>query len=207
MGLFPGTWNPPTVAHLEIARAAGRECDEVIWVLPRTLPHKEFEKAGFEARRAMLTVLARAWPGFSAAVSEGGLYTEIAAEAREYFDPKTEIALVLGRDAAERIANWDYGREGVFEDLVARHRMLVAARNGEYVATGQRPERIARLAMEASWDEVSSSEVRRRIAAGEPWRHLTPSAIAGIVGNLYAEGIADGATRTAGGTGSAGREP
>lgn len=205
--LFPGTWNPPTVAHVEIGRAAAREFGEVIWILPRALPHKDFEGAGFEVRCAMIQALARAYPGFSAALSEGGLYTEIAAEAREYFGPKTEIALVLGRDAAERIANWDYGRAGVFDDLVRRHKLLVAARQGEYVPAGHHAERIERLPMAASWDEVSSSELRRRIAAGEPWRHLAPPVIAEMVVNLYREGSKRGTTGTAIGTQSTGREP
>jgi len=182
--LFPGAWNPPTVAHVDIARMARRQADEVIWVLPRAFPHKEFEGAGFDARRAMLETVARN-AGFSAAVSDGGLYAEIAAEAREYFGPEADIALVLGRDAAERIAAWDYGAPGFFDDFIRRHRLLVAARAGEYEPVAHHKERISRLPMESTWDEVSSSEVRRRIADGADWRALVPPAIAGIVADLY----------------------
>ena len=183
--LFPGTWNPPTVAHVDIARMARHQADEVIWVLPRSLPHKDIEGAGFEVRSRMLEALARQHVGFSAAISEGGLYAEIAGEARDYFGDRTEIALVLGRDAAERIAAWDYGAPGVFDDFVLRHRLLVAARGGEYEPAGHHRERISTLPMESSWDAVSSSEVRRRIADGEDWRVLVPPAIAGIVEILY----------------------
>jgi len=183
--LFPGTWNPPTVAHLGIARMASRQADEVIWVLPRAFPHKGFEGAGFDARRRMLETLARQHGGFSAAVSDGGLYAEIAAEARDYFGDQTDIALVLGRDAAERIASWDYGEPAVFDDFVRRHRLLVAARGGEYEPAGQHKQFISALRMESSWDEVSSSEVRRRIADGEDWRALVPPGIAQIVEDLY----------------------
>jgi nicotinate-nucleotide adenylyltransferase len=183
--LFPGTWNPPTVAHVDIARMARRQADEVIWVLPRNLPHKDLEGAGFETRRKMLETIASQHTGFSAAVSDGGLYAEIASEARDYFGDHTDIALVLGRDAAERIAAWDYGAPGVFDDFVRRHRLLVAARGGEYEPAGNHRERISTLPMESSWDEVSSSEVRRRIADGEDWRVLVPAAIAGIVEDLF----------------------
>jgi nicotinate-nucleotide adenylyltransferase len=182
--LFPGAWNPPTVAHVDIARVARRQADEVIWILPRAFPHKRFEGAGFDGRRAMLQTVARN-AGFSAAVSDGGLYAEIAAEARECFGPETEIALVLGRDAAERIADWDYGAPGFFDDFVRRHRLLVAARAGDYKPAGRHRERISTLPMESSWDEVSSSEVRRRIADGGDWRVLVPPAIAEIVEGLY----------------------
>lgn len=185
--LFPGTWNPPTVAHVAIARVALNQADEVIWVLPRNLPHKNFAGAGFEQRSRMLETLARQHAGYSAAVSDGGLYAEIAGEARDYFGDRTEIAVVLGRDAAERIAAWDYGAPGVFDDFVRRYRLLVAARSGEYEPVGDHKERISTLPMESSWDEVSSSEVRRRIADGEDWRVLVPPGIAAMVENLYGE--------------------
>jgi len=207
VALFPGTWNPPTVAHVDIARAALGQADEVIWILPRVFPHKSFEAAEFEARRAMLERIARECAGFSVAISDGGLYVEIAAEAREYFAPDVEIAIVLGRDAAERIATWNYGVPGVFDDLVRRHRLLVAARQGEYIPALRHRERIVSLPMGTNWDEVSSSEVRRRIAAGGDWRHLVPRAITEMAGNLYSEGIIHGETRTAAGSGSAEREP
>jgi nicotinate-nucleotide adenylyltransferase len=185
VALFPGTWNPPTVAHVDIARMAGRRADEVIWILPRVFPHKGFEGVGFDARREMLETLTRQHAGFSAAVSDGGLYAEMAAEARDYFGPDAGISLVLGRDAAERIAAWDYGAAGVFDDFVRRHRLLVADRSGEYEPAEHHRERISRLPMESTWDEVSSSEVRRRIASGEDWSALVPQAIAAIVRDLY----------------------
>jgi nicotinate (nicotinamide) nucleotide adenylyltransferase len=185
VAVFPGAWNPPTVAHLEIARAALSQVDEVIWVLPRVFPHKGFEGAGFEDRQRMLVRLAESEPGFSAALSEGGLYAEIAEEAREFFGDATEIAVLAGRDAVERMAAWDYGTPGVFDELVNRHRLLVAARQGEYEPAGHHSDRIIRLAMAADWDEVSSSEVRRRMKGGEHWRDLVPAAIAGVVRNLY----------------------
>jgi nicotinic acid mononucleotide adenylyltransferase len=185
VAVFPGAWNPPTVAHLEIARAALARVDEVIWVLPRALPHKGFKGAGFEDRRRMIVRLTESERGFSAAVSEGGLYAEIAAEAREFFGEATEIALLAGRDAVERMAAWDYGRPGVFDELVKRHRLLVAARQGEYEPAGHHSDRIVRLTMAADWDDVSSSEVRRLMESGENWRDLVPAALADMVGSLY----------------------
>jgi nicotinate-nucleotide adenylyltransferase len=185
--LFPGTWNPPTVAHVDIAKTARRRADEVIWVMPRVLPHKSFEGPGFDARCRMLETLVRETPGFSAAISCGGLYAEIADEARRYFGAGTEIALALGRDAAERIAGWDYGRPGVFEEFLERYTLLVAARGGDYQPEPHHAGSIAALPMESSWDDVSSSEVRRRIAEGAAWRELVPKAIIQMVETLYQE--------------------
>jgi nicotinate-nucleotide adenylyltransferase len=185
VAIFPGAWNPPTIAHLEIARAALKVTDEVVWVLPRRFPHKDFENVSLEDRAGMLERIARAEEGFSAAISEDGIYAAIAEEAREFFGQSTEIALVCGRDAAERIANWDYGASGVLEAMLDRHRLLVAARSGDYRPPKRHRKRIVQLPLELPLDEVSSSEIRRRIAAGLGWRKLVPPSIVDLVEELY----------------------
>ena len=184
VAVFPGAWNPPTRAHVEISRAARAQTDEAIWVMPRAFPHKGFEGASFEARLRMLEALAKE-EGFSAAISDGGLYAEIAAEAADFFKGMPESVLVCGRDAAERMATWDYGVPGVFDELLRRYRLLVASRNGEYDSAGERGGRVACLAMGRDWSEVSSSEVRRRIADGEDWRGLVPPILTHMVQDLY----------------------
>jgi nicotinate (nicotinamide) nucleotide adenylyltransferase len=183
--LFPGTWNPPTIAHLEIARAALADADEVIWVLPRAFPHKDFEGADFESRKRMIERIVHDTPGFSAAISTGGLYAEIAREARELLGSRADISLAMGRDAAERIANWDYGRPGFFDDFVREYKLLVAARSGDYSPARNHAGRITALQMGRTWDDVSSTEVRRRILEGGEWKHLVPAAIHDMVQILY----------------------
>jgi nicotinate (nicotinamide) nucleotide adenylyltransferase len=183
--LFPGTWNPPTIAHLEIARAAREHADEVIWVLPRVFPHKGFDGAGFDERCRMIQVLTRQEPGFSAAVAGKGLYVEIAEEAAETLGPDTRIRFVLGRDAAERIAAWDYGQPGVFDRFVERHALLVAARDGEYEPAACHRKFISILPMKSFWNEVSSTEIRRRISQGENWSHLAPPGIESTIREIY----------------------
>jgi nicotinate (nicotinamide) nucleotide adenylyltransferase len=186
IALFPGAWNPPTIAHLEIARAVLTWADEVVWVLPRALPHKSFEQAGFDARRAMLELIAKHQPGFSVALSNGGLYAEIAAEAREAYGPSTEITLACGRDAAERIATWDYGRPGVFDEMLRKHRLLVAGRAGHYEPAEHHRERIINIPLPPGAEGVSSSEIRRLIKERQRWEHLVPAPITDLVRELYA---------------------
>jgi len=45
---------------------------------------------------------------------------------------------------------------------------------------------VRRLELEEDFSEVSSTEVRRRIAAGEAWEHLVPVAIEDYVRRIYA---------------------
>ena len=185
VAVLPGAFNPPTVAHLKMARAALRHADEVVWVLPRGFPHKSFDGAGFADRSRMLKLVAGAEPGFSAAVSDGGLYAEIAAEAEAFYGPAAQIALVCGRDAAERIASWDYGTPGVFDSMVRRYRLLVASRAGDYIPPAEHADRITSMQLAPGADGVSSSNVRRLIAAGMPWEHLVPLPIVDLVRRLY----------------------
>lgn len=185
VAVFPGAWNPPTVAHAAIARAALAWASEIVWVLPRAFPHKDFDGAGFDRRLAMLTRLAASEPGHSVAVSDGGLYVEIADEARHHYGPAAEIGLLCGRDAAERIASWNYGREGVFNEMLERYPLLVAARSGSWRPAPEWEHRVVTLNAGAAFNEVSSSEVRVRIASGRPWEHLVPATIAGLVREAY----------------------
>jgi nicotinic acid mononucleotide adenylyltransferase len=168
-----------------MARAALGYAEEVVWVLPRAFPHKAFEGASFEERLEMLCRIARAEHGFSVAFSEGGLYFEIADEARECFGDAAEIALLCGKDAAERIAGWDYGRPGVFDQMVERYPLLVAERAGEYLPAGRHAGRVIRVAMGEEFREVSSTELRRRIREGMPWWDLVPVEIGDLVERVY----------------------
>jgi nicotinic acid mononucleotide adenylyltransferase len=171
-----------------MAQAALSWADEVVLILPRVLPHKEFEGITAQDRVALLAAVAAA-RRFSAATAEGGLYVEMADEAAAYFGADTEIGLVCGRDAAERIAAWDYGRPGVFDEMIARYPLLVAGRAGEYRAAPQHTGRVIHLALGDSFHEVSSTDIRRRIAADQEWRSLVPAEIAARLERLYRHGV------------------
>ena len=185
IALFPGAWNPPTVAHLAMARTALEHLDEVVWLLPRAFPHKSFEGANFDQRVEMLCRIARGERGFSMAVAEGGLYFEMADEARAFFGPEPEIMLLCGKDAAERIAGWDYGRPGVFDSMVERYPLLVAERAGEYLPEARHADRVTRVTMDGDFRDVSSTELRSRLRGGLPWKHLIPEAIVEMAERIY----------------------
>jgi nicotinate-nucleotide adenylyltransferase len=185
LGILPGTFNPPTKAHIALAEAALGEVDEVMFVLPRAFPHKSYDGVPFEQRLRMLQESVASHPSFSIAASGGGLFIEIARECRSVYGPGPELAILCGRDAAERIAGWDYGQAGAFEEMLREFRLLVAPRQGCYVPPAGWGERIRGLAMAQDFDELSATEVRRRIAAGAPWRHLVPERIAELVEELY----------------------
>ena len=183
LGVFPGGFHPPTRAHLALAEAALAHVDEVLFVLPESFPHKTYDGVGLDDRLAMLAA-ASSRPEFSIGVSRGGLFIDIAREARETHEA-AEIYILCGRDAAERIVGWDYGEPGAFARMLDEFQMLVAARAGGYAPPAGLAARIHPLAVEGNWDEVSATEVRRRIREGEPWASLIPEAIEDAVRRLY----------------------
>ncbi len=184
LGILPGAFNPPTRAHLELARAALAEVDEVVFVLPRAFPHKQYEGAGFEQRLAML-LAAVTEPRFSIAVSEGGLFIEIARECRAAYGAGVELWFVTGTDAAERIVNWPYGEGPSIEEQLREYGLLVAPRAFVYAAPERLRVRVKALAMDEAWRDVSATEVRERIRRGEAWEHLVPEAIVQMVSEIY----------------------
>jgi nicotinate-nucleotide adenylyltransferase len=188
LGVLPGTFNPVTVAHLALAEAALTIVDEVVFVLPRQFPHKTYSGAAFEQRAELLEMALAGEPRFSAAACAGGLFVEIATECRAAYGADVRLSFLCGRDAADRIANWDYGHAGAFREMLKQFDLLVAARSGEYCPPESLSSSFARLELNGAFDHVSASEVRARISSGEAWEHLVPSAVRRRVGEIYASG-------------------
>jgi len=185
LGVFPGTFNPLTVAHVALARAALARVDEVLFTLPRNLPHKEYTGASFTQRLDMLRAALGAEQSFSIGVSELGLFCQIARECRKTYSESVRLSFLCGRDAAERIANWDYGRPGAFREMLADFNLLVASRDGEYSPPPEIAPAVVPLTLPCALDDISATEVRARIRRGDPWEHLVPESIHDQVWRIY----------------------
>jgi nicotinic acid mononucleotide adenylyltransferase len=115
----------------------------------------------------------------SVASTDRGLFVEIAQECRDAYDPGIKLSFLCGADAAERIANWDYGDPAAFARMMQQFDLLVAERGARFAL----PHRPVPLADEHAC--VSATEVRERIARGEPWEHLVPEPIREDVRRIY----------------------
>jgi nicotinate-nucleotide adenylyltransferase len=184
LGVLAGGFNPPTIAHLALADASSNHVDQILCVVPRAFPHKQYFGATLEQRIEMLGSLELTIP-HSIAVTEQGLLIDIARECRTEFGADTRLYFLCGRDAAERVLTWDYGRAGVVDEMLREFELLVASRSGDFVPTPAFQRRIHALAIEQGHDQVSSTEVRERIARGEPWEHMVPENIVERVREIY----------------------
>src|SRR5579862_6109102 len=165
LGIVAGIFNPPTIAHEELVYAAGFHVDEVLCVVPEVLPHKEYFGATLDQRLELLAdgVMVPC----SIASTQQGLFIDIGRECRELYGRDVRLAFVCGRDAAERILTWDYGRSGVVEEMLGEFELLVAPRGGHFSPPPEFQNRIRTLHLRNGHDDVSSTEVRERIARGE----------------------------------------
>lgn len=168
---------------MAMAEAALQVVDHVLLVLPRTLPHKQYDGVSFDQRLSMLQTVAACREGTTVAVSERGLYFEIAEEAQEVF-PSAELHLLCGRDAAERMVGWDYGEPGVADRMLQRFQLLVAPRQGAFEPPPNIEYAVSHL-RNVEFNECSATLVRARIKAGENWRELVPDEIADLVRRWY----------------------
>src|SRR3954451_17914991 len=96
LGILPGAFNPVTIAHLAIARAALRHVDEVVFVLPRVFPHKNYSGASFVERLEMLRAAVAGEGAFSIAAADGGLFAEIARECRAAYGDEVRLSFLCG---------------------------------------------------------------------------------------------------------------
>jgi nicotinic acid mononucleotide adenylyltransferase len=113
------------------------------------------------------------------------LFAEIAAECRRAYGEVVALSFLCGRDAAERVAGWNYGEPGAFAGMLADFDLLVAARDGDYHPAPQLKERVRGVELAPGFENVSATEVRRRIAYGEPWEQMAPAAVREIARRIY----------------------
>jgi nicotinic acid mononucleotide adenylyltransferase len=185
VALLPAAWNPPTLAHLALADAAFDFADEVLLVLPRVFPHKEFEHAGFDVRLEWLQRIAACREGLGVGVTRGGLFLDMARALRTADSRVEQVYIVCGRDAAERFIGWPYDGEPNAIEQLREFSLLVAPRGAPFIVPDAYRGSIHALHLDPKLQRISSTEIRERIGRGEPWAHLVPDEIAGEVGAIY----------------------
>ena len=178
---------------------------EQVTLMPAAIaPYKpQAEDPGPHHRLEMSRLLVRGGPGLSVCdleIERGGpSYTVDTLREIHASHPDTELTLIAGADTASTIAGW---REP--EALLELANLAVAARgpsSRERVldAVSSVPRRHAAAGARIDFldmpaVEISSSDVRRRAARGEPLEELVGDAVAGYLARhaLYRAGEGGG---------------
>lgn len=189
VAILPGAFNPPTLAHLELARAArDRGFDAVLFsVGTRTIDKENALGLSVAERLDVLSRLCRHEPRLGVVVQNRGLYVEQAEAIGALLGPDCEITFVVGMDKVPQIFDPRYydDVERSLSALFAGARLLVAARGALdrdaldrwLEAAHARPHaaRLDWLELDPRWRDVSATAVRERLARGEiPVEDLPP---------------------------------
>lgn len=173
-----GTFDPIHFGHLLLAERAREAAalDVVLWVPARNPPHKPGRSpAPAESRLEMVRLATAGHPAF--AVSrvevdrEGPSFAIDTLDLLQRSHPGSELCFILGLDAALEIQTWHR-----YEEVIARCRLLVGRRPG--FEGSLPPPLTGRFSLfEVPQIDVSSTEIRRRLAAGMSVRYMTPEAV------------------------------
>lgn len=178
--IFGGSFDPPQRAHVALPREAARilRCTRVLYVPNASNPLKDQPPAPAEHRLAMLRLVVPDVPGAEICLleleREGPSYTvETLRELRQRFGPATRMHLLLGSDAALSFPRWRQPQE-----ILSLATPAVVLRPPETRESFGRSLRQMhdpvqadfwlRCLLDVPMVDVSATEVRRRLAAGEP---------------------------------------
>jgi nicotinate-nucleotide adenylyltransferase len=185
VGILGGTFNPPHLGHLICAQEAHAQLElDVVLLMPVSAPpHKALEDDPGPAERLELCRRAVAGdPRFEVSdleVARGGpSYTVDTLAQLHEREPGSELTWILGGDMAASLPAW---REP--ERVLAQARLAVALRaepgraDIERVVEGLGGSRGV-VFLDMPRVDISSSLIRRRVAAGLPIRYLVPDGVA-----------------------------
>ena len=200
IGVYGGTFNPPHLGHLAAARAAIEtlELDKLLLIPAAVPPHKDLpqETPGLEHRLAMVEKMADAMRlprvvEVSKLEAErcGKSYTSDTLEALHEQYPEAQLWLLMGTDMFLTLHQWhDPGeilklagicafgrREQDGEAVFAPQRAFLEKQYGAKVVTMTLPDLV----------DISSTQLRERLARGEGAEYLHPS----IYGYILMNGL------------------
>jgi len=178
LALFGGTFDPIHNAHLTVAREAASQFHlDQVWFIPAAHPPHKSDHTGatYEDRFRMTELACQEDPRFVVSDLEAGGGKSYSVDTVERVRALGEEPyFIIGADAFAEITSWHR-----WQDLLRLTEFIVVTRPGHQYATpvGARVHRLETVAL-----PVSSSEIRRKLAAGQ-----IPGELPSAVGRYIAE--------------------
>jgi nicotinate-nucleotide adenylyltransferase len=199
IALFGGSFDPPHRGHIAIARAAADAfaLDRVFFTPAGRQPLKTHPHSASFADRLAMTALAcaedpRFEPSDFDAPRPDGLpnYTVETLESLCNSYPEAEIFNLAGADSFATLARWQAPQE-----LLALAQWIVVSRPGHLLADPEgltlSPAQRTRIhLLDSVHEDVAATNLRERLAHGDPCTDLLPEAVAAFIQqhHLYLEG-------------------
>ena len=179
VGLFGGSFDPVHNAHVVLAATAldQLKLDELRWI-PVGKPWQKTRRLSDAAdREAMVRLAIAGEPRFVLDRTElrrrGSSFTLDTVRELAAAEPGAKWFLILGQDQYASLHTWRDWRE-----LLGLVVLAIANRPGAALAVNTQIARVEHQAVLLPMMDVSSTEVRRRVAAGESIADLVPDAVA-----------------------------
>ncbi len=196
---FGGTFDPVHNGHMIIARSILEQLqlDRVLFVPAAQPPHKEDRSISpFDQRLAMVELAVAREQGLGVSSIESTLpvpnYTLNTVRAlTDSLGPDIQLHWIIGADSLAELDTWYRVAE-----LIEACRVVTARRPGwdapdlthllEVLTTPQL-ERVRAAIVETPRIDISSTDIRTRVAAGRSIRYLVPDAVREFIArtNLY----------------------
>jgi nicotinate-nucleotide adenylyltransferase len=199
VGLFGGSFDPVHEAHLALAHAALDQLrlDELRWIPAGQPWQKARQLAPAEHREAMVRLAITGEPRFVLDTVElgrdGVTYTLDTVRQLHAAQPGTHWFLVLGQDQYAGMHTWRGWRE-----LLGLVTLAIAGRPRAAPEVDAEVARFGHELLTLPPMDVSATEIRRRIGAGESIAHLVPEPVRRYIARhrLYAHVGPDQPTRS-----------
>jgi nicotinate-nucleotide adenylyltransferase len=179
IGVFGGTFDPPHVAHVALARAAldALSLDEVRWIPAGRPWQKARAITPAHHREAMVRLVIDGEPRFVLDRIElerdGPSYTVDTVRALE---PLGDLFLVIGADQYAGLHTW----RG-WQELLGLVTLAVANRPGPLPPVNAEVLRFPHRVVPLPMLDVSATEIRSRVARGAPIDGMVPPAVASYI--------------------------
>jgi len=188
LGVFSGSFNPPTVAHVRMCEHAQRQLGlhEILLLLAIVNVDKTQFDFSLQERAEMMLAVAQERSDWSVALCSHGRFVEKAKAVAEAYPEGTEVWFIVGHDTLVRIFEprfySDMPMHRALEHFFRLARLAVFPRGStdekairEFLSRDEvKPfaDRIAVLPNEPSLLWVSSTLVRQKLKQGEPVNEL-----------------------------------
>jgi len=188
LGIYGGSFDPVHNGHLALARACQhRTALDEIWFTPTAVqPLKQNGPHATNAQRVEMLQLAinheTTWRVCTLEIDRGGMsYTVDTLRQLNEELPSAVLFFLMGADAVKDVPHWREPRE-----IFRLSAPLVVRRAGQpdpdlaalksICAENKQPHLVEMPAVDAS-----STDIRRRVAAGEPIDALVPASVAAYI--------------------------
>ena len=176
IGILGGTFNPVHLGHLILAQEAYRHfsLEKVLFIPSRVPPHKEATPlAAPEHRYNMVDIAIDSNPVFEASDIElkrqkTSYSVDTLRELKNTYGSNTEIYFLTGSDSLQELSSWKD-----VDEVLRLCRFVVATR--PMFPMENPPENTELLVIPSV--EISSSDVRQRVAENKSIRYLVPDGV------------------------------